>query len=48
MMAAGRFSGDALVNRFGPPLLLRGSSMVAASGLGLGVLLGEPITVIVG
>ena len=48
MMAAGRFSGDALVNRFGPSLLLRGSSIVAASGLGLGVLIGEPITVIVG
>jgi fucose permease len=48
MMAAGRFSGDALVNRFGPVFLLRGSSLVAAIGLGVGMLIGEPITVIVG
>jgi predicted MFS family arabinose efflux permease len=48
MMAIGRFSGDALVNRFGPSLLLRGSSLVAASGLGFGVLIGDPITAIVG
>lgn len=48
MMAVGRFSGDALVNRFGPSALLRGSGLVAASGLGFGVLTGEPITAIVG
>jgi Na+/melibiose symporter-like transporter len=48
MMAAGRFGGDALVNRFGPSLLLRGSSLLAAGGLGLGVLIGEPLIAIVG
>ena len=44
MMAVGRFSGDFLVNRFGPSRLLRGSSIVAASGLGMGMLIGEPLT----
>ncbi len=48
MMAAGRFGGDALVNRFGPSLLLRGASLVAAGGLGLGVLIGEPLIAVVG
>ncbi len=48
MMAVGRFSGDALVNRFGPSLLLRGSSLVAAIGLGLGVFIGEPLAAVVG
>jgi MFS family permease len=47
-MAVGRFSGDFLVNRFGPAVLLRVSSMIAACGLGLGVLIGEPIAAIIG
>lgn len=48
MMAAGRFSGDALVNRLGPSALLRGSSLVAASGLGMGLLIDTPFLAIVG
>lgn len=47
-MAIGRFSGDSLVNRFGPSRLLRTSSMVAAAGLGCGLLVNEPIVAIVG
>jgi MFS family permease len=47
-MAVGRFGGDTLVNRFGSTLVLRASSMVAACGLGVGVLSGEPILAIVG
>jgi MFS family permease len=48
MMAAGRFSGDYLVNRFGSVLLLRASSTIAAAGLGLGLLIGKPFAAIVG
>lgn len=47
-MAVGRFSGDYLVNRFGPARVLQASSMVAACGLGVGVLSGEPVMAIVG
>lgn len=48
MMAVGRFSGDALVNCVGSSLLLGGSSLAAATGLGLGVLIGEPHMAIAG
>jgi MFS family permease len=48
MMAAGRFSGDQLANRFGPRRLLRTSGTVAAVGLGGGLLSGEPLFAIVG
>ena len=41
-MAAGRFTGDALVGRLGPRLVLRGSSTVAAVGLAAALLLGHP------
>jgi MFS family permease len=47
-MAIGRFSGDSLVNRFGPSRLLRASSTVAAAGLGFGLFVGEPVLVILG
>src|SRR5262245_24394335 len=47
-MAIGRFSGDFLVNRFGPTRLLRVSGTVAAVGLGLGLLVGEPVAAILG
>ena len=47
-MGAGRLSGDALVGRFGPPRVLRGSSAVAAVGLALALLVGRPAIAIMG
>jgi fucose permease len=47
-MAAGRFGGDYLVNRFGAGQLLRISGTLAAVGLSGGLLIGEPITAILG
>jgi len=47
-MAAGRLSGDALVRQLGPRRVLRGSSAVAALGLGLSLLVGRPAIGIVG
>ena len=47
-MAAGRLSGDALVRQLGPQRVLRGSSAVAALGLGLALLVGRPAIGIVG
>jgi MFS family permease len=47
-MAAGRATGDGLVGRFGPARVLRTSSGLAAVGLGLGLVLGEPVTAIAG
>src|SRR5712692_9593059 len=48
MMAAGRFGGDRLANRFGPRQLLRASGTLAAVGLGGGLLIGRPIAAILG
>src|SRR5262245_25063843 len=48
MMAVGRFSGDFLVTRFGPSQLLRLSSLLAAFGLGSGLLVGTPFAAILG
>jgi len=47
-MAAGRFTGDVLVGRLGPRCVLRGSSAVAAVGLGAALLLGHPAIGVVG
>ncbi len=47
-MAAGRFTGDALVGRAGPRRVLRGSSAVAAVGLAAALLVGHPATGVVG
>jgi MFS family permease len=47
-MAAGRFTGDALVGRLGPRRVLRGSSALAAGGLGAALLLGHPAIGVVG
>lgn len=47
-MAAGRFTGDRLVARFGPGAVLRTSSLVAAVGLACGLLIGAPIAAIIG
>lgn len=47
-MAVGRFTGDALVERFGPALVLRASSALAALGLGLALAIGHPLVAVVG
>ena len=47
-MAAGRLTGDVLVGRLGPRRVLRGSSAVAAVGLGTALLLGHPAIGVVG
>jgi MFS family permease len=48
MMAVGRFSGDFLATRFGPSQLLRLSSLLAAFGLGGGLLIATPFAAIFG
>ena len=48
MMAVGRFSGDFLALHFGPAQLLRFSSLLAAFGLGSGLLIGTPFAAIIG
>ena len=47
-MAAGRFTGDALVGRLGSRRVLRGSSAVAALGLAAALLVGHPGIGVVG
>jgi MFS family permease len=48
MMAAGRLSGDLLVQRFGAVTLLQGSGLLAAVGLGLGLVVAHPLAAILG
>jgi len=48
MMAAGRFAGDRVVARVGPPALLRGAALLGGAGLGLGLLAGTPAAAIAG
>lgn len=47
-MAAGRFAGDRLSNRFGPARLLRSSGLIAGFGLGGALLIGDPLAAVVG
>lgn len=47
-MAAGRATGDRLVGRFGPARILQTSSGLAAGGLALALLVGEPVAGIIG
>lgn len=47
-MTIGRFTGDALRDRFGEVPLVRGGALLAAFGLGLGLLLGHPLPTILG
>ena len=47
-MATGRMVGDRLAMRFGSPLLVRVSGLVAGLGLGGGLMIGTPVAAIVG
>jgi MFS family permease len=47
-MAGGRFAGDLLVARLGRTRLLRGSSAIAAGGLGAALLIGQPTAAVIG
>ena len=47
-MAAGRLVGDALAARFGPVALVRCSGLVAATGLGSGLLSSNPVCGVAG
>ena len=47
-MLVGRFSGDALVTRFGPAAMVRVGGVVAATGLALGLTLGTSVGAIFG
>src|SRR5947208_2848249 len=48
VMAAGRFAGDGLVDRFGARLLLRASGALAAVGLGSALAIGGSLSGVVG
>lgn len=48
MMTAGRVFGDRLAARFGPVTLVRASGVVAAAGLGAGLLAGSPAAGVAG
>jgi fucose permease len=47
-MLIGRFSGDALVGRFGPAPMVRAGGLLAAAGLGLAVAIDEYWTMLLG
>jgi fucose permease len=47
-MLAGRFSGDALVRRFGAPRLVRAGGLLAALGLGIALLVNQPGILLLG
>src|SRR5262249_22165698 len=47
-MAAGRFASDRLQARFGPVVLVRAGSLIAAVGLGLGLMIDTPAAGIAG
>ena len=48
MMATGRLTGDAIVKRLGPTLTVRLGALVAGAGLGLSLLIGQPLAAIIG
>ncbi|MGN9844199.1 MFS transporter [Nonomuraea sp. H19] len=48
MMTIGRLAGDRLAARFGPVPLVRCCGLLAAAGLGLGLLGGHPVAAVIG
>ncbi|MEU4625366.1 MFS transporter [Actinoplanes sp. NPDC023801] len=48
MMTAGRLVGDRIAGRFGPVTLIRASGLIAAAGLGAGLLIEHPIAGVAG
>ncbi|MEV0900583.1 MFS transporter [Actinoplanes sp. NPDC049802] len=48
MMTAGRIFGDRLAARFGPVVLVRAGGLIAAAGLGAGLLAGSPAAGVAG
>jgi MFS family permease len=48
LMLTGRFSGDKLVARFGAPAMVRSGGALAAIGLGIAVLVNEPVVLLLG
>lgn len=47
-MLAGRFSGDVLVTRFGAPRLVRSGGTLSAIGLGVALLVNQPVAMLLG
>ncbi len=47
-MAAGRFTGDHLVARFGGDRVVRAGGALAAFGLGLSLVVGQPVVAVIG
>jgi predicted MFS family arabinose efflux permease len=47
-MLAGRFTGDVLVRRFGAPRLVRSGGVLAALGLGIALVLNQPVVMLLG
>ncbi len=48
MMAVGRLTGDRLALRFGPVALVRGCGLLAAGGLAVALISGDPVGALVG
>lgn len=48
MMTAGRLVGDRVAGRFGSVTLIRASGLIAAAGLGVGLLIGNPVAGVAG
>jgi predicted MFS family arabinose efflux permease len=48
MMTAGRLVGDRIAGRFGSLVLIRASGLIAAAGLGLGLLIDHPVAGVAG
>ena len=47
-MAAGRFLGDGLSARFGPVTLVRAGGILAATGLAVALVFGQPVAALIG
>ena len=48
MMALGRLTGDYIVGRLGPTMTVRLGSLIAGTGLGLSLLIAQPLAAIIG